>query len=73
MNLRIIVFVSFLGMTIAGSTVYFNFTAFLRMLFSSRMKLGSGFVLISFTFFLQNLLCNCSFLSRSRFNLSIFV
>ena len=34
----------------AGSTVYFNFTSFLRMLFSSRMKLGSGFVFVFATF-----------------------
>ena len=70
-NSKIIIFANFLGTTMVGSTEYLNFTAFLRMLFSSRMKLGSGSVLISFTSFLQNPLCSCSFLSRWRFNLSM--
>ena len=34
-----------------GTTEYLNFTAFLRMLFSSKMKLGSGLALIYLTFF----------------------
>ena len=51
------IFVNFLGTTMVSSTEYLNLTVFLRMLFSSKVKLGSGFILISFTFLLQNLSC----------------
>ena len=63
--------VNFLGMTIIGSTVYFSLTAFLKMLCLSSQKLGTSFVFISFTLFLQNWSHCCSFLSTSKFNFSM--
>ena len=44
---------------------------YLKMLFSSSRKLGSGFVFISFTLFLQNQSCCHSFLSTSKLSLSM--
>ena len=41
-NSKIIIFVNFLRTTMVGITKYLNLTAFQRMLFSFRMKLGSG-------------------------------
>ena len=68
---KIMRLVNFLGTTSVGSTVYLSLTTFLKMLFFSSRKLGSGLVFFSFTLFLQNQLHFCSFLSMSNFSFSM--
>ena len=71
--------VNFLGTTIVGSTVYFDMTTFLKMLFLSSRKLVPGLVFISFILLLQNqsLVClslaslHCMLVSSVRWTSSI--
>ena len=63
--------VNSLGTMMTGTTEYHNLTAFLRVLFSPRMKSGSGMVSISFTLLLQKLSHPCSPQSMLRFSLSL--
>ena len=63
--------VNFLGTMMVGTTENLNLTALLEMLFSSKMKSGSGLALISLTFFFQKLSHCCSLQSTLRFSLSI--
>ena len=63
--------VNFLGTTNGGSTVYLSLTTFLRILFWSSRKLGSGFTFISVTLFLQNWSHCCSFLSTSKMSFTM--
>ena len=63
--------VNFLGTTIDGSTVYLSLTTFLKMLFLTNRKVGSGLAFLSFTLFLQNWSHCCFFLSMSKFSFSM--